>query len=203
MIRLRAYTPDDGWAFVEEDGALVAVRPPYSSLSRTPVPDRTLELAVAAHGFQAADAEFADWADLLTFLQKEVLRRRAETQELPEDSSIREDLMRQAPVDQLARQVQRIESDLIPRGQAPFALALLTDMIGLPQVAASSELTGAIQQALIRAREALAPEESIVSTIGASQMESFGFASERYSIEAVRECAVQISRRGRTLCPVA
>ena len=46
MIEIKARSPQDGWAFVEEDGATFLVYPPYRTRQRVADP-RAVERAVA------------------------------------------------------------------------------------------------------------------------------------------------------------
>ncbi len=69
VLRIVAAAYRDGWAFVEDGGRRLLVRPPYG---RAPleVPQSAVEQAVHSHGFDAEAREVASFRELVAFLEK-------------------------------------------------------------------------------------------------------------------------------------
>ena len=142
MLKLLAAAFEDGWAFVERNGEMLLVRPPYRSWNLSIVPESTLEKAVTAYGFAVTSESFSDWGALITFLQQRLVEtRQAQGQAKPESDAIRT-LVQYAPENVLQSYLHRIQTELIPNREWKAALDLLTTLLRLDKIKASPELFG-------------------------------------------------------------
>jgi hypothetical protein len=69
MHKLKAIAPLDGWGYVEENGTLYLIKPPYDYLGNKIAASKSqLEAAVSKHGFEVCEKSFASYSDLFGFL---------------------------------------------------------------------------------------------------------------------------------------
>ena len=134
MIRLLAFVPEDGWAYVQADGRISLIRPPYTSTQRSAADLDTIEKAVGQHGFQAMDQEFSGWAELIQFLNDQVRQARASTGPVSTEETLRAEMLRLAPTGILSGYLDRVESQWLPSGQLDAAESLLQEMLALDRV---------------------------------------------------------------------
>lgn len=141
MLEIAAYLPEEGWAYVRDGETLRLVGPPFASAARATVPESTLLPAVTKFGFRVANglAPFANWDDVIAFLDAEVVRSRQERGLPPIKDDAAEQLLQYAPPDVLQKFLHRIETELIPNGKWEHAARLLRAMRNLP--AESKRLT--------------------------------------------------------------
>ena len=134
MIRLLAFVPEDGWAYVQADGRISLIRPPYTSTQRSAADLDTIEKAVGQHGFQAMDQEFSGWAELIQFLNDQVRQARASTGPVSTEETLRAEMLRLAPTGILSGYLDRVESQWLPTGQLDAAESLLQAMLAVARV---------------------------------------------------------------------
>jgi hypothetical protein len=200
MLKLIASAPGDGWAFVEKDQQIVIIRPPYQQWTLTPAPEGAVEKAVQHHGFVAQERTFADWDSLIAHLREQFLAvRREQGSKIPDSEQIRS-LLHLAPDYMLAKFLDRVESELLPQGELQHSMKLLTYLLGVEAVKASSTLYYRTVQLLIASQKAMRIEETWKLKIaqGESDLQrKFPQALRTYGIAAVQNLAESVSRRGQ------
>jgi len=159
MYRLLASAPEDGWAFVQHDDAVMVIRPPYADWSRTFVLPDTVETAILQHGFLSEDRSFPDLASLIDFLKEQInTSRRARGEEVPDAAAIRE-LFHFAPRYILIEYLDRIETEVITKREWSAAESILVDLLGVEIIKKDQELYERTRNLLIRCQVARAEEE--------------------------------------------
>jgi hypothetical protein len=73
VIRLLAFVPEDGWAYVRSGAQIRLLRPPYRKRRHRVVPESAVRRAVAEEGFRAEQRDFPDWPALFLFLEQRFL----------------------------------------------------------------------------------------------------------------------------------
>ncbi len=165
MLRLLAIAPGDGWAFVEREGKVLLVRPPYRHDDLAEVQESVVEKAVAKFGFRAAKKEFQDWASLIRYLEEQLLGTR-KALGLPEPNleSVRE-FVRQAPHDVVESYLARVRSELIPGQEWDAALDLLNTLLGSDVVWKDRQLHSQVLELLDKCRGGRAVREGDMQTL--------------------------------------
>lgn len=128
MVKLLAIDKREGWAFVEDGGRLVLIRPPYH-----PHEQRVTSRAILARAIQDGDFEphergFDDWASLRQFVKSEVLDH-AKQRGRSLDADIGDELIAVAPRIFIERLVDTIERDLFPANEWAVAQAVLESIL--------------------------------------------------------------------------
>ncbi len=147
MLRLLAFAVNDGWAFVREGQSVVLIRPPYSTANMCRVPEESVETGVAGYGFSACENDFADWRELIGFLNEQLRESRGE--QIVRDG-LGGQMLQYAPCDVLDRFLARIETELLPAGSWEPAERLLIDMLKLPQVDEDAQIRARVTNLLDR-----------------------------------------------------
>jgi len=160
MLKLLAVAPEDGWAFVRTGESIWLVRPPYSRSNTSPVSEHVLEKGVTRHGFFACDRGFADWRELVEFLNEEVRKSREARGEQIVREGLGAQMLQFAPDDVLDRFLSRVETELLPAGSWEPAERLLIDMLRLPQVRQNPGILARISDLLGRTVKARKDSEA-------------------------------------------
>lgn len=127
MINLIAVAREDGYAFVQVNGSIFAVRPPYRD--KAPVTPSIVERAISSYGFSAENRQFASWGELFDYLKAEFIStRRGLGYEEPDGTQIRR-LVRRAPQSVVENYLRRIEDELVPNNELRAATSLLTSLL--------------------------------------------------------------------------
>lgn len=150
MLKLLAVAPEDGWAFVRTGGSILLVRPPYSHSNCCDVAEHAVEKGVTRHGFSACERDFADWRELIGFLNEEVRKTRSARGEQIVREGLGAQMMQFASEDVLERFLGRIETELLPSGSWEPAERLLIDMLRLPRVCQNPSLLARVSDLLGR-----------------------------------------------------
>jgi hypothetical protein len=140
MISLIAAAFEDGWAFVRQGYTIYLVRPPYQRGALVEVSQGTLERAVHAHGFTPELRDFRDWGALISFLREKIVESAGTRPARTDEDAAPMRLLRHAPGHVIEGYVDRVERELLPRGEAHAALRLLTALAGLERVALDNNL---------------------------------------------------------------
>lgn len=193
MIEIKARSPQDGWAFVQEDGATFLVYPPYRTRQRVADP-RAVDRAVTTHGFTAESRQFPDWAAVIKVLADEYVEA-VKKRSIPADF----DFIRDAPAATLRGMLTRVTAEFIPVGDLDGAERFIADVLTsnaagedrdlrTHAVDALRQVTAARQKAQERAAELLDRTALI--------RELAPLASERYTAEAIDQLATAVRERG-------
>jgi hypothetical protein len=150
MLTLLAVACEDGWAFVRTDESILLVRPPYSRSNCRSVGEHAVEEGVTRHGFSACERDFADWRELIRFLNDEVRKTRDARGEQIVREGLGAQMMQFASDDVLDRFLGRVETELLPSGSWEPAERLLIDMLKLPQVRQNPSLLARVSDLLSR-----------------------------------------------------
>jgi hypothetical protein len=157
VLRIVAAAYRDGWAFVEDGERLVVVRPPYRRPGPVDVPRTAVEQAVGRHGFEAQAQEVADLRALYTFLEeRRVAIAEAEGAPSLSDRERRERLVRTAPRHILERYLDRVEGELIRKGELDGALDVLAAMSHADVASIDDALRERVSKLIAACRDALA-----------------------------------------------
>jgi hypothetical protein len=140
MLELVASMPENGWAFVREDGRLVAVRPPYRSSNRVEVDESTVEAAVQKHGFAApaTPVRLDQWSDVISYISDEVARCRPELDNGSDPAG--EGLLEFEPLSVIKEFLDRVETELLPNRKYRHAESLAKAITELQSVRADPDL---------------------------------------------------------------
>ncbi len=148
MLTLLAVASEDGWAFVRTDESILLVRPPYSHSNCRKVGEHAVEEGVTRHGFSACERDFADWRELIRFLNDLVRKTRDARGEQIVRQGLGAQMMQFASDDVLDKFLGRVETELVPSGSWEPAERLLIDMLKLPQVRQNSSLLARVSKLL-------------------------------------------------------
>jgi hypothetical protein len=125
MISVLALDRNDGWVFVSDGETIRLLRPPYRLADARVVQHEAVERAVTQHGYVAMDAEVPTWAELVALAQRAVTQHReAEGRPIPEQGVGRA-LLRVASPDMVARILERVREELIPKDELAAAEKIL------------------------------------------------------------------------------
>jgi hypothetical protein len=139
-LKLEAHSPVDGFGIVRVGSKLRLIRPPYSSASTPVLPEEALQDAVIRHGFFASAIEFANWRELIDYLNGQlVTARRSLGAGLP-DSVDGTSILEVAPREILEQFLDRVEKDIIPQRLFDHAEEFLLKLLGSSAGASSPEI---------------------------------------------------------------
>jgi hypothetical protein len=201
MIRLLALAPEDGWAFVRSEGQVRLLRPPYGKRTHPVVEESAVARAVAVEGFEAAEEDFADWADLFAALEQRFLASRPAPPAGLAPEAV-ERILRHAPPSALDGFLDRIECELLPSRQWEPALVLLDRFLAVESPAAVALRPRAVGLQGRCAAEVVGALEKLqrwAAATGAGT--SFAAAARRYGGPELRERARHIRQRSGFLVP--
>lgn len=201
MLELLALAPEDGWAFVRTGESIWLVRPPYSRSDYCPVSEHALEKGVTRHGFSACERGFADWRELVDFLNEEVRKSREARGEQIVREGLGAQMMQFAPVDVLDRFLGRVETELLPSGSWEPAERLLIDMLRLPQVHQNPRLLARVSDLLGRTVTARKDSEARRQGIfeGDDILGQCPALGQRYNSDELAEFNRRVCRKGSVL----
>jgi len=193
MIEIKARSPQDGWAFVEEDGGTFLLYPPYRT--RQPVADPgAVDRAITTHGFTADARQFPDWPSVVKALADEyvdAVRRRSPRAEF--------DLVRDAPAATLRAMLTRVVDEFIPAGDLDGAERFIADVLASNAAGEDGDLRARAVEALREitvARERARARAAGLLDRTALIRELAPLASERYTAEAIDQLATAVRERG-------
>ena len=128
-ITLEAFSPIDAVAIVRSEQHLRLCRPPYKQINTIELPESAIEDAVLNHDFHASGASFASWAEVITFLNQELIAYREGRGRPVVDVLDNIDILNVAPLMVLQSFLEKVENELMPQRQFAhaknFLLALL------------------------------------------------------------------------------
>lgn len=139
-IKMVAIAPYDGWAFIQKDGRLHLLRPPYHANDLIEVSEKDLERAVNRYGFEACDFEFINFAGAIAFLkQTYVENMKKQGFSLPQKDEIKA-LLNHATDEILYGYLEKVEKEFIPQRRLDAAETLLMDLLRLDKVCKNDSL---------------------------------------------------------------
>jgi hypothetical protein len=125
LISVLALDRRDGWVFAKEGERIVLLRPPYRLDEAERVSESVVARSVTHDGYDAYDREFPEWAEVVQFVRGEVARQRAADGHAPTDENAGRAFLRSAPKSTINRFLERVEKELIPRGELNDAAKIL------------------------------------------------------------------------------
>ncbi|MGO8786882.1 MAG: hypothetical protein ACLQVL_05795 [Terriglobia bacterium] len=196
MIRLIAAAFEDGWAFVQKDGQTILIRPPYRSANALMVPDSAVEAAAHAYGFQVSDESFADWADLVAYLNKKLVDLRKASKLFVDDPNATLELLRRAPKHILDRYIDRVEGELIPAREFKAAANLLAHLMDLENIRSDAAVYHRVARLLAVSTEGLLQREPPTLEWEEHDLsQRCPGAVQRYGAASIRECSERVRQR--------
>jgi hypothetical protein len=128
-IKLEALSEAEGTGIARVDGTLRLVRPPYSSSNAPVLPEESVQDAIMRHGFSASKEEFPSWEDAIDYLNRQVVTVRQSLGKGAPATTPAGAILDVAPPEILAKFLDRVETEMIPRRMFDraddFLLALL------------------------------------------------------------------------------
>jgi hypothetical protein len=179
VLRIVAAAYRDGWAFVEDGDRRLLVRPPYR---RAPVEvsQATVEQAVQTHGFDAEAREIASFRELIAFLEKKRVEI-AEAEGTPSlaDHERMDRLVRAAPRHILERYLDRVEGELLRRGELDAALRVLSAMSHADVASADDALRERVSRLIAACGEAVAWRRSVAAEAATPEVRADAMRARR------------------------
>ena len=140
MLRLIAIAPEDGWAFVKEEGSIHLIRPPYRKNNVSIASEATVEKAISTQGFVSEQKDFPDWRSLITDIQNRLIEARKEQGQSVPGPEAAQKLIQYAPQHIVESYLDRVETDLFPDSKWDAAMDLLLALLKSKRVKAAERL---------------------------------------------------------------
>jgi hypothetical protein len=194
-FKLEAISPMEGIGILRNDSKLRLVRPPYRLSDCPTLPENALEDAILRHGFFASQQEFPSWEKAIVFLREKVRESRTIPETIPN-----EDIINAAPLEVLQVFLERVETELIPKGAfdhaESFLLALLTNSVTTEHAHIKNRAASLLKQN----NEARKQIQSAASEIAAHDLR-FPSIKERDQIETSAHIAERIKEQHSIFAP--
>ncbi len=198
MLRLIAAAFEDGWAFVEKDGQTILIRPPYQSANKLIVPESAIEAAIHAYGFEVWSESFADWSELVAYLNQRLVDARKASKFFVDDPNATLELLRRAPKQVLERYIARVEGELIPGREFKAAASLLTHLMNLESVKSDTALFDQVARLLAISTEGLLRSAlPVPEWVEHDLSHRCPGAVRRYGAASISECSERFRQRGQ------
>lgn len=131
MISLIAADFANGWAFVQREGEILLIHPPYHRTSLSIVSNEILQKAVATYGFTATDECFECWDAVIDYLKGKLVDYHKALGYGEPDSDTIAEMLQYAPPEILEEYLGRITAEMFPNREFKPAIQLLKRMISL------------------------------------------------------------------------
>jgi len=206
MLTIVAAALSDGWAFVSDGGGIRLVRPPYTLSSTASAPETAVQKAVAQYGFEAGGQSFGTWNELISFLRDRMVQAYRELGLPVPRQGVGGEVVRHLPLRLLNKYLDRIQSDLLPRGEFDAAEAVLADVLRNQAVRESAAALGRALDLMLEARESrvrrLQRREELAQELTTERVAAaFPLTVERYSAASIEELSESIAKGGHILAP--
>jgi hypothetical protein len=139
-IKVVALAPRDGWAFIEDNGDLFLLRPPYTVSSKIQCTKNELEEAVLKHGFHSVDYPFKNYSEAIRFIKDEHVKSNKERGAAAPTMEELKELLDYASEDVLLGFLGKAEKELIPEGKIEAAESLALDLMKLDKLIENKKL---------------------------------------------------------------
>ncbi|MGO8790053.1 MAG: hypothetical protein ACLQVL_22075 [Terriglobia bacterium] len=199
-VKLAALSAADGTGIFRSGQVVRLVRPPYTLVNAPVLPEESIRDAVLRHGFVASQQEFETWESAIDFLNdKAAEARHSMGMQVPETISGVE-VIEVAPEGVIRAFLQRVETELIPRGLFEHAENLLLAFLKSKATTQYPGLTNTAAELIERCKDAQRSAEIGASGLSGSDLR---FQSLRSHGETERssKLADEIRRRHCVLDP--
>ncbi len=139
-IKIIAIAPNDGVGFVEKEGKIFLLRPPYTSSSQIEVSRKVVENAIYSYGFEECDIALNSISNVVKYLKKTYIKSmKKQGIGLPSLEQLKE-LLKYATDDVLLKYLKRAKNELIPEGRLDAAESIVLDLMKLEKVQHNPEM---------------------------------------------------------------
>jgi hypothetical protein len=193
-VTLAAHSAMDGTGIFRSGQTLRLLRPPYTLSSSPVLPEESIRDAVLRHGFVASQQEFETWESAIDFLnEKAVEARHSMGMQIPETISGVE-VIEVAPEGIVRAFLERVETELIPKGLFDHAENLLLTFLKSKAATQYPGLTSVAAELIQRCKDAQTQAETRTSRLTTSDVR---FRSLRRHGEVERSTKLAQEIRGR------
>lgn len=199
-VKLAALSAMDGTGIFRSGQTVRLLRPPYTLSSAPVLPEDSIRDAILRHGFVASQQEFETWESAIGFLnEKAVEARHSMGMQIPETISGVE-VIEVAPEEVLRAFLQRVETELIPRGLFEHAENLLLAFLKSKAATQYPGLTNKAAVLIERCKDAQRSAEIGTSGLTGSDLR-FQSLRSRGEAERSSKLAELIRRRHSVFAP--
>lgn len=203
-IEILAYAKNDGWAFFLEENKLFLIRPPYIDTNLIKVQYNDLEKAVNMLGFERCNIKHGSISEVVKFLKKSYIDSMKSKKLLLSSSGELRKLLNYANENILAKYFEKIENELMSKGEFNVALTMAIDLMKLEKVRENNTLLDSAIK-IIQECEYRKKELEKFEIIGTEQdynknlEKMFPYAIGKYSAPAIIESVKKTKERGQLL----
>ena len=133
-IKVIAIAPYDEWAFIEKEGEIFLLRPPYTASNLVEVSEQVVGNAIHKYGFVECDFTFSSMREVVRFLKETFVRLMKEQGIGTPSSEELRGLLKYATDDVLLEYLKKAEKELIPEGKLDAAEAIALELMKLEKV---------------------------------------------------------------------
>jgi hypothetical protein len=191
-LKLEALLPVEGVGIVRDNTELRLVQPPYRLSDAPTLPATALRDAILKYDYVASGEEFETWGDLIEYLNRQVVESRTRLGRNIPESVAYDEIVAVAPPEVISGFLDRVESELIPRGSFDHADNLLLAVLSSDLLIKTPALSARAGKLLRRSKESRARAGTGTSTLAS---EDLRFASLERSGELKK--SMQIAERIR------
>lgn len=139
-IKIIAISKNDGWAFIVIEENLFLLRPPYMPSNLIEVSEKDVENAIHLHGFESCDITQNNTKEVVRFLKEQYVEsKKSQGIDSPTSNELKE-LLKYANNDILQEYLEKIKSELIPKGKLVEAEILALEMMKLEKVRSNADM---------------------------------------------------------------
>jgi hypothetical protein len=173
-IKIVAIAPNDGWGFIEKEGKISLLRPPYTSSNQTEVSWKFVENAIHLHGFDVCDIALNSVNEVVRYLKETYIEsKKKQGVSLPSSEQLRE-LLKYATDDVLLEYLERAEKELIPEGKLDAAESIASELRKLERVRTNPKMLESVIEILEKCnKERKRMEEELAGEISNNREETW------------------------------
>ena len=197
-VKIIAIAPTSVWAFIENDGKIYLLQPPY--FDQIEVTERDIEKVLQLYTFVECDKDFADLGEAIELLETkyvELLEKRGI--ENPSTEELKE-LLNYADDEILLEYLQRAKDELIPDGDFDTAETVVADIMELERVDIKiNKIAADVLREIQKKREEII--NSMLDKVPHKQslnwQTKFPNTNDKYSRKGMEKFSLQISQEGQ------
>jgi len=203
-IKIVAIAPNDGWGFIEKEGKIFLLRPPYTSSNQMEVSRKFVENAIHLHGFDVCDIALNSINEVVRSLKETYIEsKKSQGVSLPSSEQLRE-LLKYATDDVLLEYLDRAKKELIPEGKLDAAESIASELRKLERVRTNPKMLELVIEILEKCnKERKRIEEELAGEISNNREETwkgkFPDVVDTYPLGAVISYQKKIAERGQIL----
>lgn len=127
MIKTLAFTPLEGWVFLETEGKIYLSSPPYQRELAKQASPGDVERALRVAGYEGHSRDFPSWEEMVRHLSEQMQQARLQRGEIEPDEVVRR-LLRFADEKRLSRMLDRVRDELFREEKYQEARSFLDAM---------------------------------------------------------------------------